>query len=82
MAWCRTSEALVGAGSLGAVGLDWIGLAARGFAADPPTVSGAFTHIANHQLLQSWRRRRADISATAPLSADTSHRTFLTTPHA
>jgi hypothetical protein len=25
MAWCRTSEALVGAGSLGAVGLDWIG---------------------------------------------------------
>jgi hypothetical protein len=41
---------LVGAASLGAVGLDW---QMGGFAADPPTVSGTFTDISTSQLTQA-----------------------------
>ena len=73
---------LAGAASLGAVGLDW---QLGEFAADPPTVSGTFTDISDDQLVQAmagFGGGAADTSATAPLSADTSQQTFLTTPHA
>ena len=73
---------LTGAAALGTVGLDW---QLGGFAADPPTVSGAFTDISDDQLEQAMAGfdcGAADTSATAPLSADTSQQTFLTTPHA
>src|SRR5439155_24091913 len=38
---------LIGAASLGQVGLDW---QLGGFAADPPTLPGAFADVANDQL--------------------------------
>jgi len=73
---------LVGAASLGAVGLDW---QVAGFAIDPPTVSGTFTDMPNDQLVQAMAGFSAGSGAgeslnTAPLSADTSQQTLLTTP--
>jgi hypothetical protein len=41
---------LIGAASLGQVGLDW---QLGGFAADPPTLPGAFTDVSNDQLVQA-----------------------------
>jgi len=48
-------------------------------------VSGAFTDISDDQLVQAmagFSGGAADSSATAPLNADTSQQTLLTTPHA
>jgi hypothetical protein len=73
---------LAGAASLGAVGLDW---QMGGFAADPPTVSGAFTDISNDQLVQAMAdfggsRGAGEGLNTAPLAADMAQQTLLTTP--
>jgi len=71
---------LVGAASLGAVGLDW---QLGGFAVDPPTVSVTFTDISNDQLVQAmagFGGSAADTSNTVPLGAEPSHQAFLTTP--
>ena len=71
---------LVGAASLGAVGLDW---QLGGFAIDPPTTSDSSTS----QLVQAMAGFGGGSGATESLNtavvgADTSHQTFLTTPHA
>ena len=71
---------LTGAAPLGAVGLDW---QLGGFAADPPTVSGAFADASNDQLVQAMAGvggGAGESLNTAPLGADTSQQTFLTTP--
>jgi hypothetical protein len=71
---------LVGAASLGQVGLDW---QLGGFAVDPPTVSGTFTDISDDQLVQAmagFGGGAADDSNSAFLGDDTSQQTFLTTP--
>jgi hypothetical protein len=73
---------LVGAASLGAVGLDW---SLGGFAADPPTVSGAFADMSNDQLVQAMAGFGGGSGAgeslnSTPLGADTSQQQFLTTP--
>ena len=74
-------NSLVGAASLGAVGLNW---QLGSFAADPPTASGTFTDMSNDQLVQamaSFGGSGAGESVNAaPLSADTSQQTLLTTP--
>ena len=80
-------NALVGAASLGAVGLDW---QLGGFAANSPAGpmgSSEDQPTSNAQLVQAMAGFNgsggaADASATAPLGADTSQQTFLTTPHA
>jgi hypothetical protein len=73
-------NSLVGAASLGAVGLDW---QLGGFAVDPPT--GAIQPASNAQLVQAMASFDAGSGAdkslnAAPLGADTSQQTFLTTP--
>ena len=71
---------LVGAASLGAVGLDW---SLGGLAVDPPTVSGAFTDISNDQLVQAGFGGGSGAGESlnaGPLSAETSQQTLLTTP--
>jgi hypothetical protein len=73
---------LVGAASLGAVGLDW---QLGGFAVDPPTVSGTFADMSNDQLVQAMAGFTGSSGAgeslnTAPLGADPSQQTLLTTP--
>jgi len=73
---------ITGAAPLGAVGLDW---QMGGFAADPPTVSGAFTDISNDQLVQAMAGFGGSSGAgeglnAGPLSAETSQQTLLTTP--
>src|SRR5262249_44313782 len=75
---------LAGAASLGAVGLDW---QMGGFAADPPTVSGAFTDVSNDQLVQAMAgfgggSGAGDGLKSAALGADTAQQPFLTTPRA
>ena len=70
------------ANGLGAVGLDW---SLGGFAADPPTVSGAFADMSNDQLVQAMAgfgesSGAADGLNAAPLNADTSQQTLLTAP--
>src|SRR5262249_30334447 len=70
---------LTGAAPLGTVGLDW---QLGGFAADPPTVSGAFTDISDDQLVQAmagFGGDAADDSDSVFLGDDTSQ-SFLTTP--
>jgi hypothetical protein len=67
---------------LGAVGLDW---SLGGFAADPPTVSGAFADMSNDQLVQAMAGFGSGSGAgeslnTTSLGADMSQQTFLTTP--
>jgi hypothetical protein len=72
---------LTGAATLGRVGLDW---QLGGFAADPSAVSGTLTDIANDQLVQAmagFGGGAADSSNAAPIGAETSQQTFLTTPH-
>jgi hypothetical protein len=72
---------LTGAASLGSVGTDW---QPGGFAADPPTGSmGSSDGGATSQLVQAmagFGGGAADTSNTVPLGAETSQRTFLTTP--
>jgi len=75
-------NALVGAVSLGVVGLDW---QLGGLAASSPTGAGATGSLdgSASQLVQAmagFGGGAAD-STTAPLTADTSQHTFLTTPH-
>jgi len=68
--------------SLGIVGLEW---QLGGFAADQPPATAAASDGSTSQLVQAmagFGGGAADTSATAPLSADTSQQTFLTTPHA
>jgi hypothetical protein len=74
---------LVGAASLGTVGLDW---SLGGFAADPPTAPGAFTDISNDQLVQAMAGfgggGAADASSITALDSGTSQQALLTLPHA
>jgi hypothetical protein len=77
-----SNNRITAAVSLGQVGLEW---QLGGFAADPPTGSmGSSGSIS--QLVQAMAgfggSSGAAISNTAPLGADTSQQTFLTTPHA
>jgi hypothetical protein len=70
------------ANSLGSVGLDW---SVGGFAVDPPTVSGTFTDISNDQLVQAMASFGGGSGAAenlnaAPMGADVSQPTLLTTP--
>jgi hypothetical protein len=72
---------ITGAALLGTVGLDW---QLGGFAADRPTGSGAFADGSNDQLVQAMAGFGSSLAAeslnTAPLGADTSQPTLLTTP--
>ena len=73
---------LVGAASLGQVGLDW---QFGGFAADPPTASMSRSDGSTSQLVQAmagFGDGAADDSNAVSLEAETSRQTFLTTPHA
>ena len=78
---------ITGAAALGSVGLDW---QLGGFAADPPTgaIGSADDQPAsNTQLVQAMAGFDGGSAAgeglnAAPLSADMSQQTFLTTPHA
>jgi hypothetical protein len=74
---------LVGAASLGAVGLDW---SLGGFAVDPPTASMASSDGSTAQLVQAMAGFGGDSGASdnlnaAALGADTSQQAFLTTAH-
>jgi hypothetical protein len=67
---------------MGAVGLDW---QLGGFAADPPTASMGSSDASTSQLVQAMAGfggggGAADGLNTAPLGADTSQQSFLTTP--
>jgi hypothetical protein len=73
---------LVGAASLGAVGLDW---QLGGFAVDPPTGSMGSSDGSTSQLVQAMAGfggggGAADGLTLPSLGADTSQQTFLTTP--
>jgi len=73
---------LIGAASLGAVGLDW---QLGGFAADPPTGSMGNADSSTSQLAQAMAGFGGSNGAgeslnTAPLGADTSQQPLLTTP--
>jgi hypothetical protein len=72
---------ITGAAPLGAVGLDW---QLGGFAADPPSASGAFADNSNDQLVQAMAGlggAGAPQSLNAvPLGADTSQQPLLTAP--
>jgi hypothetical protein len=73
---------ITGAHSLGAVGLDW---QLGGLAVDPPTGAGAFTDGSSDQLVQAMAgfgggSGAGDSLNAAPLGADTSQQTLLTTP--
>ena len=73
---------ITSANSLGAVGLDF---QLGGFAADPPTASGAFTDISTSQLVQAMAGFGGGSGAAdnaVALGADTSQQPLLTTPHA
>jgi len=75
---------LVGAASLGAVGLDW---QLGGFAADPPTGSMGSADSSTTQLVQAMAGFGGGSGASgglnaAVVNAGTSEQTFLTTPHA
>jgi hypothetical protein len=69
---------LVGAASLGTVGLDW---QLGGFAVDPPTLSGAFADLSNDQLVQAMAGFGGSGAADG-LNAvdDTAQQQLLTTP--
>jgi len=68
---------------LGAVGLDW---QLGGFAADPPTGATGNPDGSSSQLVQAMAgfggSSGGDDLNAAPLSADTSQQTLLTTPQA
>jgi len=72
---------ITGAAPLGTVGLDW---QLGGFAVDPPTASMASSDNSTSQLVQAiagFGGGAADSSNAAPIGAETSQQTFLTTPH-
>ena len=76
------SNTLVGAASLGAVGLDW---QLGSFAASSPTGATGSFNGSTSQLVQAtagFGGGGADTSNAAPIGADTSQQTLLTTPHA
>jgi hypothetical protein len=73
---------VTGAAPLGSVGLDW---QLGGFAADPPSASGAFTDISTDQLVQAMAGfggggGAAESLNAAAFGADTSQQPLLTTP--
>jgi hypothetical protein len=70
---------LTGSAPIGTVGLDW---QLGGFAASSPTGSVGSSESTSQlvQAMAGFGGGAADTSATAPLSADTSQQTFLTTP--
>jgi hypothetical protein len=73
---------LTGSASLGQVGLDW---QLGGFAADPPTGATGSSDGSTSQLVQAMAGFDGGSAAgeslnAAPLSADTSQQTLLTTP--
>jgi probable HAF family extracellular repeat protein len=70
---------LVGAASLGAVGLDW---QLGGFAADPPTSDSSTSQLVQAMAGVSGVSGVGESLNTAPLNADPSQQSFLTTPHA
>jgi hypothetical protein len=70
---------LIGAASLGQVGLDW---QLGGFAADPPTLPGAFTDVSNDQLVQAMAGFNGGSGTADGLNAvdDTAQQQLLTMP--
>jgi hypothetical protein len=68
---------LVGAASLGQVGLDW---QLGGFAVDPPSSDGSTSQLVQAMAGFDGSSGAADGLNAAPLSADTSQQTLLTTP--
>jgi len=73
---------IMGAASLGSVGLDW---QLGGFAADPPTGSAGNSDSSTSQLVQAMAGFGGGSGAgeslnTTPLSAETSQQPLLTTP--
>jgi len=73
---------IMGAASLGSVGLDW---QLGGFAADPPTGSAGSSDSSTSQLVQAMAGFGGGSGAgeslnTTPLSAETSQQPLLTTP--
>jgi hypothetical protein len=73
---------ITSANSLGTVGSDW---SVGGFAADPPTVSGAFADGSNDQFVQATAGFGAisgagDSPTVLVLGADPSQQPLLTTP--
>src|SRR5262249_3164210 len=74
------SNQLIGAASLGQVGLDW---QLGGFAADPPTLSGAFAEDSNDQLVQAmagFGGGTSDGLNALALGAETAQQSLLTMP--
>ena len=79
-AYTVAGNTLVGSASLGAPGPDW---QLGGFAASTPTGSMGSSDGSTSQLVQAmagFGGGAADSSNAAPISADTSQQTFLTTP--
>jgi hypothetical protein len=70
---------LVGAASLGTVGLEW---QLGGFAADPPTGNSGEVGQLVQAMAGFGGGGAADSSNAAPIGAETSQQTLLTTPHA
>ena len=74
---------ITGAAPLGSVGLDW---SLGGFAADPPTGAMGSSDGSTSQLVQAMAgfggSGAGESLNTAPLGAETSQQTLLTTPHA
>jgi len=70
---------LVGAASLGQVGLDW---QLGGYAADPPTLPGAFADVSNDQLVQAMAGLGGGSGEADGLNvvADTAQQQLLTMP--
>jgi hypothetical protein len=68
---------LVGAASLGAVGLDW---QLGGFAADPPISDGATSQLVQAMAGFGGGSSAADGLNAGLVNADASQQTFLTTP--
>jgi hypothetical protein len=70
---------LIGAASLGQVGLDW---QLGGFAADPPTLPGAFADVLNDQLVQAMAGFDRGSGTADGLNAvdDVAQQQLLTTP--
>jgi hypothetical protein len=68
---------LVGAASLGAVGLDW---QLGGFAVDPPADDPSVGQLVQAMARFTGSSGTGESQNTAPLGADTSQQTLLTTP--
>jgi microcystin-dependent protein len=82
LAYDIANNQITSAAGMGQIVLDW---QLGGFAADPPTLSGTFTDMSSDQLVQAMAgfgggSGAADGLNTAPLGADTSQQSLLTTP--